>query len=162
MNSIEFTAKKKWPVADFLCPLARVRAHFESWRSYRKSVWGAAACQQTGQVGGKEILLSFRCWPLQRGGVGEWRGGLTSVQSPIPSPGNQWTTACIAERGGYTQKQQSAPTAIFILLTSLVSVILVVSSIVSLLFQRPFVPISLRPILRIVAAFLVGTVLNYA
>ena len=60
------------------------------------------------------------------------------------------------------QKQQSAPTAIFILLTSLVSVILVVSSIVSLLFQRPFVPISLRPILRIVAAFLVGTVLNYA
>lgn len=60
------------------------------------------------------------------------------------------------------QKQQSAPAGIFLLLTSLVSVVLVVSGIVSLLFQGSFIPISLRPILRIVAAFFVGTVLNYA
>ena len=57
------------------------------------------------------------------------------------------------------QKQQSALTVIFRLVTGgLTSVILVVLGTVNLQFQGPFVPISLRQIFTIVAASVVGAV----
>ena len=40
----------------------------------------------------------------------------------------------------------------------LISIILVVFGTVTLQFWGPFVPISLRPVLRIVAAYVVGTI----
>ena len=61
--------------------------------------------------------------------------------------------------GGYMQKQQSALTVTFRLVTGgLTSVILVVLGTVNLQFQGPFVPISLRLIFTIVAASVVGAV----
>ena len=52
------------------------------------------------------------------------------------------------------QKQQSSVTVIFkLVVTGQTSIILVVLGTVNLQFQGPFVPISLRPILRIVAEF---------
>ena len=64
------------------------------------------------------------------------------------------------EGGGYLQKTaQSALTVILKLVTGgLMSVILIVLSAVSLQFQGRFVPISLRPVLGIVAASVMATV----
>ena len=57
------------------------------------------------------------------------------------------------------QKQQSALTVIFkLVLSGLTSVILIVLSTINLQFQGQLVAISLRPVLRIVAAYAVGTV----
>ena len=52
------------------------------------------------------------------------------------------------------QKQQSALIVIF----KLISIILIVLDTVNLQFQWPFVPISLRPLLGIVAAHVLVTV----
>ena len=52
------------------------------------------------------------------------------------------------------QKQQSSVTVTFkLVVTGRTSIILVVLGTVNLQFQGPFVPISLRPVLRIVAEF---------
>ena len=57
------------------------------------------------------------------------------------------------------QEQQSALTVIFKLVTGgLTSIILDLLGTVNLQFQGPFVPISLRPVFRIVAASVVGEV----
>lgn len=61
--------------------------------------------------------------------------------------------------GLHTETAQSALTVIFKLVTGdLTSVIVIVLDTVDLQFQGPFVPISLRPVLRIVAADVVSTV----
>ena len=78
------------------------------------------------------------------------------TDSPPPHPtGNQWGKRFYRQKRGegYMQKQQPALTVIFQLVTSgLTSIILTVLGTVNLQFQGPFVPISLRQILRIVAA----------
>ena len=61
--------------------------------------------------------------------------------------------------GGYVQKQQSALTVVLKLVTDgLTSVILIVLSTVNRQFQHSFFPILLRPILRIVTAYVMATV----
>ena len=77
---------------------------------------------------GKESLLYFRCWQL----VG-------------------W--------GLYAETAQSSLKVIFkVVISGLTRVILVVLGTVNLQFQDPFVSISLRPVLGIVAAYVMGTV----
>ena len=62
-------------------------------------------------------------------------------------------------RGQRAERAQSALTVIFKLVTGgLISVILVVLGTVNLQFQGHFVPISLRPVLGIVAAYVMATV----
>ena len=57
------------------------------------------------------------------------------------------------------QKPQSALIVIFkLVISGLTSVILIVLGTVNLQFQGPFVLISLRPVLRIVAAYVMSTV----
>ena len=61
--------------------------------------------------------------------------------------------------GGNMQKQQSALTVILKLVTGgLTSVILIVLSTANHQFQHSFFPILLRPILRIVSAYVMATV----
>ena len=60
-------------------------------------------------------------------------------------------------KGLQVETAQSAVTVIFkLVIISLIRVILVVLGTVNLKFQGPFVPISLRPILKIVTASIVG------
>ena len=70
---------------------------------------------------------------------------------------------CFIERSGggllHAETAQSSLTVIFKLVTSgLTSIILVVLGTVILQFQGPFVPISLHPVLGIVAAHILGTI----
>ena len=61
--------------------------------------------------------------------------------------------------GLHRETAQSALTVIFKLVTGdLTSVIVIVLDTVDLQFQGPFVPISLRPVLGIVAAYVVAAV----
>ena len=97
-------------------------------------------------------------------GVGEG-GHLSKGQLPAPAPAptipkEQGIRAFIdRERELCAKTAQSALTVIFtLILGGLVSLILVVVGTVNLQFQGPFVPISLWPVLRIVAAHVLGTV----
>ena len=95
-------------------------------------------------------------------GVGEGRH-LSKGQLPAPAPAipeEQGIGAFIdRERELCAKTAQSALTVIFkLILGGLVSLILVVVGTVNLQFQGPFVPISLWPVLRIVAAHVLGTV----
>ena len=70
---------------------------------------------------------------------------------------------CFTERSGGgllpAETAQSSLTVIFkLVISSLTSIILVVLSTVNLQFQGPFVPISLQPVLGIVAAQILGTI----
>ena len=86
--------------------------------------------------------------------------GRTPVQRPTPpSPDNQGARAFI-DRGRelHAETIQSALTVILkLVIGGLTSVISIVSGIVNLQFQGQFVSISLRPILGIVAAYVVAT-----
>ena len=63
------------------------------------------------------------------------------------------------EWGLHTETAQSALTVLFkLVIADLTSVIVIVLGTVNLQFRGPFVPISLRPFLRIVAAYVVGIV----
>ena len=64
------------------------------------------------------------------------------------------------EGGGYVQKRHSQlrQSSGNWSRCGLISVILIVSSTVNLQFPDQFVPISLRPVLRIVAAYVMATV----
>ena len=115
------------------------------------------------QVGGKERLIYFRCWQLVGGG---WQ---TSVQrlTPLTLPPHQPPALASSEvraftdrrRGLYAETAQSALTVIFRLVVSgLTGIILVVLGTVNLQFEGRFVSITLRRILRIVAAQVLGTV----
>ena len=62
-------------------------------------------------------------------------------------------------RGLHAETAQSALTVILkLVIGSLASVILIVLGTVNLQFQGRFVPISLRPVLRIVAAYVLAKV----
>ena len=82
------------------------------------------------------------------------------MQRPTPPTDNQWARAFIdAGRGLHAETAQSALTVILTLVIGgLIGNILIVLSTVNLQFQGQFVPISLRPALRIVAAYVMVTV----
>ena len=108
--------------------------------------------QQTGQVGGQERLLYFRCQQL-----GGWGAGCLS-KGWLPSlPYKQGVRTLIdgAGVGIDAETAQSALTVILKLVTgSLTSINLF--KVVTLQFQGPFVPISLWPVLWVVAAHVLG------
>ena len=95
-------------------------------------------------------------WMLATG-VGKRR---TPVQRPTPSrqqPGGKSIYRC--REGLHAETAQSALTVILkLVISGLIGVILIVLTTVSFQFQGPFVPISLRPVLRIVAAHVMATV----
>ena len=62
------------------------------------------------------------------------------------------------EWGLHRETAQSPLTVIKLVIADLPSVIVIVLDAVNLQFRGPFVPISLRPVLEIVAAAVVGTV----
>ena len=71
-----------------------------------------------------------------------------------PSPDIQWTRTFIdGGRGLCAETAESALTIIMKSFCGLISVVLIVLRTFNLQFQNQFVPISLRPILRIVAAY---------
>ena len=89
------------------------------------------------------------------------RGGRTPVQRPTPHPtDNQGARAFIdGGRGLHAETAQSALRVVLkLVIGGLTSVILIVLSTVSLQFQDWFVPIALRPVLGIVAAYVMVTV----
>ena len=94
-------------------------------------------------------------------GVG---GGQMLVQrlTPPPLPDNQGAIAFIDRgKGLHAETAQSALTVILKLVTGhLTSLNLMVLGIVNLQFQGRFVSISLRPILRIVAAHVITIVMS--
>ena len=82
----------------------------------------------------------------------------TSVQRPAPPGATSGARAFIDRRRGlHAETAQSALTVIFKLVMG-GSVIVVVLCTGNLQFQGPFVPVSLRPVLGIVAAYVMGTV----
>ena len=109
-----------------------------------------------GKVGGKESLLYSGGWQL---GVGGGRVD-SCLKADSCTAHNQGARAFIdGGRGLHAETAQSALTVILkLVIGALTSVILVVLSTVSLQFQGRFVPISLRPILGIVAACVMATV----
>ena len=84
--------------------------------------------------------------------------GWSKGQLPPPAD-NQWARAFIDGGRGYVETAQSALIVILkLVLGGMISVILIVLSTVSLQFQGQFVPISLRPVLGVVAAYVMATV----
>ena len=95
--------------------------------------------------------------------AGNWWGGRlwTSVQRltspPLATSGAR--AFIVRRRGLHAETAQSALTVIFkLVIGGLTSIILVVVGTVNLQFQGPFVPISLWPVLGIVAGIVLGTV----
>ena len=106
------------------------------------------------------------CFILEASKQGGDRGRQARVQRSLPTD-NQWAEAFKGEfqgctgggRGLHAETAQSALTAILkLVIGGLTRVILIVLSPVSLRFQGQLVPISLRPVLGIVAAYVLGTV----
>ena len=82
----------------------------------------------------------------------------TSVQRPAPPGATSGARAFIDRRRElHAETAQSALTVIFKLVMG-DSVIVVVLHTGNLQFQGPFVPVSLRPVLGIMAAYVMGTV----
>lgn len=79
------------------------------------------------------------------------REGAIPVQRWIPSFDKQWARVFIDRGMGLcAETAQLALTVIFkLIISGLISIILIVLSIVNLQFQDQFIPISLRPVLRI-------------
>ena len=80
----------------------------------------------------------------------------------LPAPDKQWVRAITdVERGLPSETVQSALTVILkLMVSSLTSSILIALSTVKLQFQGQFVSLSLRPVLGIVAAYVMATVLS--
>ena len=91
-------------------------------------------------------------------GLGEEGGHLS--RGRLPTAGNSWGKSAYGEEAGpHTGASQSALSVLFTVASGgLASIILVVAGTVSLQFQSPLVSISLRPILRTVAADVRSTV----
>ena len=83
-----------------------------------------------------------------------------SKGSPPPPPDNRGARAFIGGgKGLHVETVQSALTAILkSVIGGLTSILLIVLSTVNLQFKGQFVPISLRPVLGIVAAYVMATV----
>ena len=110
--------------------------------------------QRTGQAGGKEKPLYFGCRQL----LGE--GGVCpKADSPRPPTSKRESLYRHGEwRGPYAETAPSALTVIFrLVIAGLTSIILVVLATVNLQFPGALVPISLRPVLGIVAAHVLGS-----
>ena len=103
-------------------------------------------------------MLYFGCWE----GGGGWEDACPkSSFSPLPQPpdGQGIRTLIDEGRGLHAETTQSALTAsLKWFICGLTSVILIVLSTVTLQSRGQFVPISLRPILGIVAAYVMTTV----
>ena len=97
------------------------------------------------------------CFILDAGNQGR---GQTPVQRPTPLPDNQWARAFIdGGRGLRAETSQSALTVILkLVISGLTSVILIVLTAVNLQFQGQFVSHFLRPVLKIVAAYVMTIV----
>ena len=105
--------------------------------------------QSTGQVGGKESLLCFRCWQLW----GEGGGHLSKGRLP-PTPTRQ-----AGGKGLHAETADSSLNShLQLVISGLTGIILDVSGPVYLQFQGALVPISLWSVLGIVAAHVLGTV----
>ena len=94
---------------------------------------------------------------MGRCGVG--RGGGPS-KGWLPLTGSQWARAYTqGERGLHTGRGQSALIVILkSVISGLTSITVIILGTINLQFQGWFVPISLRPILGIVAAYVIATV----
>ena len=94
---------------------------------------------------------------MGRCGVG--RGGGPS-KGWLPLTGSQWARAYTqGERGLHTGTGQSALIVILkSVISGLTSITVIILGTINLQFQGWFVPISLRPILGIVAAYVIATV----
>ena len=107
--------------------------------------------------GGKESLLYFRCQQLETG----WIRMAICPKTSSSLLATSGARAFIDRRGLHAETAQPSLTVIFrLVISGLTSVILVVLGAVNLQFQGPLVPFSLRPILKIVAAYVQGTVLS--
>ena len=85
----------------------------------------------------------------------------SKADSPNPgqAEGESFYEQSVCVGGLHAEMAQSTLTVIFkLLISGLANIILIVLGTVNLQFQGPFVRISLRPVLRIVAASVVGTV----
>ena len=121
--------------------------------------WGPAAHsskanKQARLVERKVCFISDACNHVGSG------GGRKPIQRPTLPTDNQWARAFIGGgRGPHAETAQEALTVILnLVISGLTSIILIVLSTVSLQFQGWFVSISLRPILGIVAAYVMATV----
>ena len=94
--------------------------------------------QWTGQVGGKESLLYFRCWQLW------WQGVVDVCPKAHSHPVNQWARAFIdSKKGLHAETAQSALRVILkLVIGGLTSIIFIVLSTVTLQLQGWFVSIS--------------------
>ena len=121
--------------------------------------WGPAACglkaKKRGKVGGKKSLLYFGYW--QPGEDGLLSAGCLP---PHPLITYQWARALYRqrERAMCRNSNQLCQSSWNWSCGGLISVILIVLSTVNLQFQSQFVSISLRPVLGIVAAYVMATV----
>ena len=110
--------------------------------------------QETGQVGGKESLLYFRCWQPSVGVV-----DICLQANSLLFPHHKQGMRESLVEGLHAEIAQSSLTVILkLVISGLTSIILVVLGTVTLQFQGALVPISLRSALRIVAAHILGTV----
>ena len=137
--------------------------HFASvspFPAVTESVCAVSSCSLLkSQVGGKESLLHFRCQQLE--------GRVTDIcpkaDDPPPPPrtskvGMNWARTFIDRSGRWLHAETtlSSLTVIFrLVLSGLAGIIMFVLDTVNLQFQGPFFPISLRPVLGIVAALVI-------
>ena len=121
--------------------------------------WGPAACglkaKKRGKVGGKKSLLYFGYWQPGEDGLLS-----TGCLPPHPLIAYQWARALYRqrERAMCRNSNQLCQSSWNWSCGGLISVILIVLSTVNLQFQSRFVSISLRPVLGIVAAYVMATV----
>ena len=126
------------------------------WECHQKSICVWSSCsllksQQTGQVGGQESLLYFRCR--------NWEERMADICPKADKHGVRALTDRVGEGALHAGTAQSSLTVIFrLVMSGLTSIILNVLGTVNLQFQGPFVPISLSPVLGIVAVYVMGTV----
>ena len=127
----------------------------------RKGVWSLAACH-SGDSKQARLVERKVCFISDIRNCGWVRGGeWTSVQRLIPPHRQPVRQELFIDRSRRIQAEtpQSSLTVIFkLVIGGLTSVILIVLGTVSLYFQGPFVHISLKPILGIMAAYVMDTV----
>ena len=141
------------PVAGKLSPRARGSGCSPS---VIKNMHGGSGCltlksQLTGQVGGKENLLYFRCQKLGGGG---W-------QARVQRPDDKQGVRAFIDRVGaglHTETAVISNSHLHLVVRGLTGSILVVLATVNLHFRGTLVPMSLRSVLRVVAARVLGTV----
>ena len=119
---------------------------------------------------GPKSVTKERGWLLARqkliNSTGSWKGKLLYLADNCPKADSThshqaggWNSYRQNGVGLQAETPQPSPTGIFeLVITGLTSVIMVVLGTVNLQFWSPFIPISLQPVLGIVAAHVLGTV----